>query len=1054
MKVWILISFLFLVYSLVWLWEERYKLNYRLISETLDVIDDPISLCIPINELKQDSMFKTSLNEFADNNLTSSAFLRTAIRPLNEQMSNSIGGLANVFRLEQSYIINRHACFIFNHNRNLNVTNLFARFKYKVFVLGNGWKPFFNEFIYVNYRRNYVSLFKIYKLTIKSEQLENVYANRFECLNTCLKEKDRKSLYMYDWNDTQAIDLNASERNETAEKECDKQCKKRSSYLIYILAVSESNIVDVKGMMNISYRNIHFETYPSYSTGEFALQFIGLITLFLNLNVNETIPGLLNLVFKKFFASSTRKLREIFPKIKISLSIISLIVVYQVATHMINEFNHNSKHPIETKISDYSEAIQPFSMVVCLPVKHLILGQNFSNHLNVRTDTDVLNSYTFDALRKLTDGGLEAKIKEIYTIYGGRKMLRKYEIAKNKVYFRKCTFEFPAAQLGQAADYRETLFSRCYHLNFKFKEYNYERILPISNMVLATDYKPYFSIYLLSRNESFNSNSYHFNGDYKVIRQYTRWSTSSQRSNCTNYPTNRQSMIDSCINREYLRKHFSLTTSSVFDQDVFSSYVLMNNHFNETIDEQIVNECEDRYRRSDCNANYFVSGYNRARTYDDRFELNLYYELIRNVEQDPSKWKLTLNLLNLESIFFGTNATKALTTCFAILRLVFRFKQHKRMFEHFVFVLCLVGFLNHIYIVYKDIVTNELTQSGFYSKNDTFTFPDLVFCFELDQEPDPNYKLTGSYLNDISKRLESRFRKLSYLANGTFVDLDPFSIDESNLFRFKIFIHNDFKCLELSTDLVYYEGDFNFVNDPCALKVHLNDQFRIDDETNVYFLTKKQGSKQFNEIYKLELKCFLLMSSCRSFSVTLEVFDITYLDKFRHLKQPMSLFLEVNDVNNADRYLNKMQSFFRSNFNLSTRSVPFYMDDFDLEIDDELFEQYYLQIQNVSDAYLPKNLDNEFRTYNTYINPIDANLDAATFEFCPSFFIQRTIITNDDNYAKLIQNFLNTLSLWLNITLLDFDSYIIRSFTIFTFTHQILVSLKVKLVQALSSTLN
>lgn len=162
---------------------------------------------------------------------------------------------------------------------------------------------------------------------------------------------------------------------------------------------------------------------------------------------------------------------------------------------------------------------------------------------------------------------------------------------------------------------------------------------------------------------------------------------------------------------------------------------------------------------------------------------------------------------------------------------------------------------------------------------------------------------------------------------------------------------------------------------------------------------------------------------CNAYRVVLELFEFSIFDRYKYIKNPKALFVQEVDINDATSYLNGMQNNFKNKFNLQTRAIPFH--DFgDTEIDDELFEQYFSQVQNVSDHYYPHNLNINFEIYSSYIDKITVPPHYPTFEFYPSFQLQKTIITTDGNYAKLIQNILNTLSLCVNICILDISLYI------------------------------
>lgn len=138
------------------------------------------------------------------------------------------------------------------------------------------------------------------------------------------------------------------------------------------------------------------------------------------------------------------------------------------------------------------------------------------------------------------------------------------------------------------------------------------------------------------------------------------------------------------------------------------------------------------------------------------------------------------------------------------------------------------------------------------------------------------------------------------------------------------------------------------------------------------------------------------------------------------------MFLPEVPINEAGAYLNNMQTIFKDQFNLNTRAIPFYDFD-DSEIDDDLFEQLYLQVQNQTDHNYPHNRNCEFQSYSSYQTQMWSDINHPTLEFYASPFIQRTVISNADNFGKLIQSILNSLSLWVDLSILDINLYISKT---------------------------
>lgn len=103
-----------------------------------------------------------------------------------------------------------------------------------------------------------------------------------------------------------------------------------------------------------------------------------------------------------------------------------------------------------------------------------------------------------------------------------------------------------------------------------------------------------------------------------------------------------------------------------------------------------------------------------------------------------------------------------------------------------------------------------------------------------------------------------------------------------------------------------------------------------------------------------------------------------------------------------------------------------------------------LKVQNVSDHYYPASNNSERLFYHKFIQQVrnernSSNLKSKPdFETTISFYEMKINYSREDNLAKLIQNGLNCLSLWLNICILDacvylYDSicFVLSAFEIF-----------------------
>lgn len=66
------------------------------------------------------------------------------------------------------------------------------------------------------------------------------------------------------------------------------------------------------------------------------------------------------------------------------------------------------------------------------------------------------------------------------------------------------------------------------------------------------------------------------------------------------------------------------------------------------------------------------------------------------------------------------------------------------------------------------------------------------------------------------------------------------------------------------------------------------------------------------------------------------------------------------------------------------------------------------------------------------------------FSFTFYFFRRLSVFTNDENFSKLLQGILNSLSLWLNNGILDLHTYLFQVFGIFKLLQQLLLTQEAK----------
>lgn len=230
------------------------------------------------------------------------------------------------------------------------------------------------------------------------------------------------------------------------------------------------------------------------------------------------------------------------------------------------------------------------------------------------------------------------------------------------------------------------------------------------------------------------------------------------------------------------------------------------------------------------------------------------------------------------------------------------------------------------------------------------------------------------------------------------------------------------KCFVLKAEIEYDIKNFIYSSqDDSLLRVFFNRTF-VDRHPKVYFINMNQNSYEFSKLIPFK---FLEENSRKSYLLRQQYLEVTYDDHFNLIKNPMSLFADENRLNDVSRYIDKMKTNFKTKFNRHTLQLPLLRDDFDSQLDDDLFEQYYLQVQNVTDHCKPINLNYRRAYVINHISGFDFHTRTghrfAEFNFIPIFFkiCLEVLNPNKNNYSTLCINLLNSFSLFLNLSIFD-----------------------------------
>ena len=409
----------------------------------------------------------------------------------------------------------------------------------------------------------------------------------------------------------------------------------------------------------------------------------------------------------------------------------------------------------------------------------------------------------------------------------------------------------------------------------------------------------------------------------------------------------------------------------------------------------------------------------------------------REMEYD---WvKTLLDIVSLQTILFGSNALGMLTTVLLFFCRILRLKWH-RAYRVFLFLLASAGFLAHNILVFRAIISGDLHENEFFEKPEWYNLPSPILCFRLRKEMDPNHRVTGKYMDNLTTEMtiQSAFWKILY-NNRTHEKvlhiwkLNSTSSRSSSFYsspelELSHFYYLGTKCLKISLKVSYKEDDFLLLTDKTVLELYLNRRFATETKYTA-FLHQQADSREIGGgfVYKIGEKSPNAQHDNTTrqqhiYVIEFEEFRIMREDQFEVLKDPRRLFQKRVKVNDA-RTDEAIRRCFEKEHNKTSDLLP--LDEhFDVEVDNKLYEQHAKTAIGQS-AF--KSLDFEQNIANIYTKIYYSSFkkNYPHFSFSFSFLVRRVVITNSENYTKLVVSLLNTLSLWLDICVIDMGAWLI-----------------------------
>ena len=902
-------------------------------------------------------------------------------------------------------------CLISENNWNFNFT-----------------KPFFEELEYFLFKKEIYHLFKLKSLNDLVDQLvvinkqyphSNCIENysKFKCLYDCFK-KNRLSKYFYNGNENGIIHLNY-EYNQTVkqyEHDCLMKCEKDDCKVTYFIPTEK----------NDSSTSV-FEATFFISRLDFYIQFAGLVCLIGNISFYQLLSILFEYIKPKI--QKFKKIRISKKVIRITnhekylhllKTIILLICVLCFLYYFISKIervNNQVNNPIKTEAKSYQFELEPINLVICFPVVKVLQNYTSLTFLKIEKETDRFND----------------SVDEIYLMFMSKKIKIEW-ILTSKVMFKFCFL---------------TTLCRCFQVKIIAIEPKYQSLYVTSKLIIKLKYNSSYLYFLLENNE-FNSQSSRNQKRMNFLKKIIKRSKSKKREKCIDYEkeysycSSKHSCIDRCVNMKFIEDFKNITTRAIVYKDYFTKDQWSNSFPNSDKDNYtlIKKGCEIQYKNEDCyeiKLEYYNIKINSPKNHTV-LQIHLYYEVINQLEEEPSIYKLLIDILSVQSIVFGQNVLKLLLIVYCLLNTKYQLRNRK-CYLFVIYLICLSGFVYHTFFIFNQILREELIYYVYYTVENSIIIPNIIFCFSLENlKASPNYELTDSYLNKLTNNLtiDTIFQNITYLdKSNEWISLDAnFTSFELNIETFYLL---DKKCFKIKQNIKYDRSLFYLLNNTEVLKVHFNETLIRQVELITYF-TKTNKKMQFGKLKELNFSKEYYKSS---YTLSQEKIELTKDDKFNFIKSPFLLFRESDDSHN-------LMNNFEQDYNLRTRDLPSEKVNLNNEINDDLFKQFFDQETRKFQHNFHENLNIKRIFITTNIKKSDNSIALEPdFKFELNFIENKILITNENNFTKLILSLLNVMSLWLSLCILDLHAYVYYAYCkivfFLNFIYRLLIRIKISL---------
>ena len=967
-KLWPVAVLLFSTYCLYTLISDSYEVLYLERNKTA-----PLQFLV-CNELSQVYPKRTEIDlKELKNDLYGHLNSSEIYRDKREDYREAFELILNRIKTDGYLIHNQKLCLISKDQKELRILRIFLPFRCVFFAMNSDTF----DFVRMGLPDDQINQLIVRKKEHPSDCDQS--NRRFLCLNDCFRRRFRLSRYFYHANETGRIFLDYSNKNRTiqeSERICFRQCNRENCKLAQLI---------VLGFFEKAKEPKIFEAESILSAFDFWVEIIGLIFSFVGLFFDQFASTVTKLT-EKLTRSRVRRRKVRVGLFCLNLTIILLGLAYcgYLCVRVALEWQTDTKDLPEREMARNLIQQKIVHLAICVSIGKV---KEFKNN-------------TMWEIEKITDRMLGDVLKGIYVSDAGRSFRTDYQV-HSKILFgygRRC---FP---LSIHPNY-QTIPSRPI-LTVTFKRYDY--------------YYP--QLHVLSEEENLNSKSFEYQSyafQKRVVKRL--------KGRCLDYKvkyencSGRQICVERCIARKFIERYNRTTFGIaghglVFDRDWFSpsewnTSQLMNPYVDWSLYPNVSGECEEKFQAKACNEIKFERTVQIKQPGDLTLEIDLKFDVVRSAEELPYSLRMALDLLGIQSIFFGFTLLQLFWMVYQFTKPRWRWRLKDKTDKVVWFIVCLFFSLGCSWTTVRmldGIVNGELVPIEHYELAERVQMPTIMFCFRIDQKLiDRNYQLTGNYLEEFTEKINARstFWKIAYL-------------NESNEWtRFDLrwverFFLLNMKCFRVHINQTYDRDQFHFLDDTEVLKVNFKRTQRNEHVRLVHFMTKSKETEEFSKTLNLNY------SMGSRYEVIHESFLYEYEDHFGLFRRHFPPLPE-GDVGDLRRQLLELQG---NEPHRKTLSLPVEEEHFGLEVDEDRFEQLHL-VQKKKSLNKRTNLNYRQMFFANHLRFSDFQWD---FRFQLVFLRRVMHFTNEVNYATLTLALLNLLSLWLELGVLDLRPFLVR----------------------------